>query len=94
MPKDNIERAIKRASEKDNDNFKEILLEGYGAHGIAVLIEAATDNNNNNRTVANIRSYFNKCDGNQAYLGSVEFLFDRNCYIEISTNGIDIEELN
>ena len=58
MPKDNIERAIKRASEKGNDDFKEILLEGYGAHGIAVLIEAATDNNN--RTVANIRSYFIK----------------------------------
>ena len=91
MPKDNIDRAIKRASEKGNDDFKEILLEGYGAHGIAVLIEAATDNNN--RTVANIRSYFNKCDGNLATSGSVEFLFDRNCYIEISNNGIDIEEL-
>ena len=73
MPKDNIERAIKRASEKSNDDFKEILLEGYGAHGIAVLIEAATDNNNNNnnRTVANIRSYFNKFDGNLATSGSV-----------------------
>jgi len=91
MPKDNIERAIKRASEKSNDDFKEILLEGYGAHGIAVLIEAATDNNN--RTVANIRSYFNKFDGNLATSGSVEFLFYHNCYIEVSGQGIDIEEL-
>ena len=91
MPKDNIERAIKRASEKSNDDFKEILLEGYGAHGIAVLIEAATDNNN--RTVANIRSYFNKFDGNLANSGSVEFLFYHNCYIEVSGEGIDIEEL-
>ena len=91
MPKDNIERAIKRASEKSNDDFKEILLEGYGAHGIAVLIEAATDNNN--RTVANIRSYFNKFDGNLATSGSVEFLFYHNCYIEVSGEGIDIEEL-
>jgi YebC/PmpR family DNA-binding regulatory protein len=91
MPKDNIERAIKRASEKSNDDFKEILLEGYGPHGIAVLIEAATDNNN--RTVANIRSYFNKFDGNLATSGSVEFLFYHNCYIEVSGQGIDIEEL-
>ena len=91
MPKDNIERAIKRASEKSNDDFKEILLEGYGAHGIAVLIEAATDNNN--RTVANIRSYFSKFDGNLATSGSVEFLFYHNCYIEVSGEGIDIEEL-
>ena len=91
MPKDNIERAINRASEKSNDDFKEILLEGYGPHGIAVLIEAATDNNN--RTVANIRSYFNKFDGNLATSGSVEFLFYHNCYIEVSGQGIDIEEL-
>ena len=59
MPKDNIERAIKKASEKSTENFKEVLLEGYAPHGVAILIEAATDNNN--RTVANIRSYFNKC---------------------------------
>ena len=91
MPKDNIERAINRASEKSNDDFKEILLEGYGPHGIAVLIEAATDNNN--RTVANVRSYFNKFDGNLATSGYVEFLFDHSCYIEVSGQGIDIEEL-
>ncbi len=90
-PKIILREQLKGLVKKGNDDFKEILLEGYGAHGIAVLIEAATDNNN--RTVANIRSYFNKCDGNLATSGSVEFLFDRNCYIEISNNGIDIEEL-
>ena len=73
MPKDNIERAIKKASEKSTENFKELLLEGYAPHGVAILIEAATDNNN--RTVANIRSYFNKFDGSLATSGSVDFLF-------------------
>ena len=91
MPKDNIERAIKKASEKSTDNFKEILLEGYAPHGIAILIEAATDNNN--RTVANIRSYFNKCDGSLATSGSVDFLFDHLCFFQIKDEGIDIEEL-
>ncbi|MDP2060186.1 MAG: YebC/PmpR family DNA-binding transcriptional regulator, partial [Flavobacteriaceae bacterium] len=61
MPKENIERAIKKASEKDSANYKEVLFEGYAPHGIAVLVETATDNNN--RTVANIRSYFNKYGG-------------------------------
>ena len=91
MPKDNIERAIKKASEKSTDNFKEILLEGYAPHGIAILVEAATDNNN--RTVANIRSYFNKCDGNLATSGSVEFLFNHLCFFQIKNAGIDTEEL-
>src|SRR5690554_406101 len=61
MPKDNIERAIKRASDKSLGDYKIVLYEGYAPHGIAILIETATDNNT--RTVANIRSYFNKCDG-------------------------------
>lgn len=61
MPKDNVERAIKKATDKDTANYKEALFEGYAAHGIAILIETASDNNN--RTVANIRSYFNKCNG-------------------------------
>ena len=91
MPKDNIERAIKKASEKSTDNFKEILLEGYAPHGIAILVEAATDNNN--RTVANIRSYFNKCEGNLATSGSVEFLFNHLCFFQIKNAGIDTEEL-
>jgi len=91
MPKENIERAIKKASEKSTDNFKEILLEGYAPHGIAILIEAATDNNN--RTVANIRSYFNKCEGTLATSGSVDFLFNHLCYFQIKNEGINTEEL-
>jgi YebC/PmpR family DNA-binding regulatory protein len=91
MPKDHIERAIKKASETSTENFKEILLEGYAPFGIAILIETATDNNN--RTVANIRSYFNKCDGNLATSGSVEFLFNRLCFFQIKDVGLDIEEL-
>ena len=91
MPKDNIERAIKKASETSTENFKEILLEGYAPFGIAILIETATDNNN--RTVANIRSYFNKCDGNLATSGSVEFLFNHLCFFQIKDVDLDIEEL-
>ncbi|MEM0931501.1 MAG: YebC/PmpR family DNA-binding transcriptional regulator [Bacteroidota bacterium] len=91
MPKDNIERAIKRASDKNLGDFKEVLFEGYGPHGIAVLIETATDNNI--RTVANIRSYFNKCNGNLGTSGSVEFMFDHTCNFRINGEGIDPEEL-
>ena len=91
MPKDNIERAIKKASEKSSENFKELLLEGYAPHGIAILVEATTDNNN--RTVANIRSYFNKCDGSLATSGSVDFLFDHLCFFQIKDQGIDIDVL-
>ncbi|MEO1486108.1 MAG: YebC/PmpR family DNA-binding transcriptional regulator [Bacteroidota bacterium] len=91
MPKDNIERAIKRASDKNLGDFKEILFEGYGPHGIAVLIETATDNNT--RTVANIRSYFNKCNGSLGTSGSVEFMFDHTCNFRINAEGVDPEEL-
>jgi len=91
MPKENIERAIKRASDKDSGNYKEVLLEGYAPHGIALLIETATDNNN--RTVANIRSYFNKCNGSLSTSGSVEFMFDHTCNFRIDPEGIDIEDL-
>lgn len=91
MPKDNIQRAIKRATDKDTANYKEVLFEGYGPHGIAVLIETATDNNN--RTVANIRSYFNKCGGNLGTQGSVEFMFDHICTFTIQPGEKDIEEL-
>ena len=91
MPKDNIDRAIKNASEKNTEDFKEILLEGYAPHGIAILVEAAT--NNNNRTVANIRSYFNKCDGSLATSGSVDFLFNHLCFFQIRDEGLDLEEL-
>ncbi len=91
MPKDNIERAIKRASDKSQGDYKEVLFEGYAPHGIAILIETATDNNT--RTVANIRSYFNKCDGNLGTTGSVEFMFDHTCNFRINGEGIDPEEL-
>ncbi len=91
MPKDNVERAIKKASDKDQGNYKEVLFEGYAPHGIAILVETATDNNN--RTVANIRSYFNKCDGNLGTSGSVEFMFDHTCNFRINGEGIDPEEM-
>lgn len=91
MPKENVERAIKRATDKDTANYKEVLFEGYGPHGIAVLIETATDNNN--RTVANIRSYFNKCNGTMGTQGSVEFMFDHTCNFTIKSDGLDVEEL-
>ena len=91
MPKDNIERAIKRASDKSQGDFKEVLFEGYGPHGIAILIETATDNNT--RTVANIRSYFNKCNGSLGTSGSVEFMFDHTCNFRVPSEGVDPEEL-
>ena len=91
MPKDNIERAIKRASDKSVGDFKEILFEGYGPSGVAILVETATDNNT--RTVANIRSYFNKYNGSLGTSGSVIFLFDHTCNFKINKTNIDIENL-
>ncbi len=91
MPKDNVERAIKRASDKNQGDYKEVLFEGYAQHGIAVLIETATDNNT--RTVANVRSYFNKCDGSLGTSGSVVFMFDHTCNFRIQGDGRDLEEL-
>ncbi|MDQ7917674.1 YebC/PmpR family DNA-binding transcriptional regulator [Mesonia sp. MT50] len=91
MPKDNIERAIKRASDKSLGDYKEVLFEGYAPHGIAILVETATDNNT--RTVANIRSYFNKCDGHLGTSGSVEFMFDHTCNFKIPAEDLDAEEL-
>jgi len=91
MPKDNVERAIKKASDKATENYKEILFEGYGPHGIAILVETAT--NNNNRTVANIRSYFNKANGTLGTTGSVEFIFDHTCNFRIPSEGLDPEEI-
>lgn len=91
MPKENIERAIKRATDKSLGDYKTVLFEGYAPHGIAVLIETATDNNN--RTVANIRSYFNKCGGNLGTSGSVEFMFDHTCNFRIPAENVNVEEL-
>ena len=91
MPKDNIDRAIKRASDKSLGNYKEILFEGYAPYGVAILVETATDNNT--RTVANIRSYFNKCNGSLSTSGSVIFMFDHTCNFKIEKQNIDIENL-
>ena len=92
MPKENIERAIKKATESKQGDFKEIIYEGFGPFGIAYLVEAATDNNT--RTVANVRSYFNKCGGSLGTSGSVSFMFDRKCTFRIKEkDGIDLEEL-
>lgn len=85
MPKDNIDRAIKKAADKGNtDNFKEIVYEGYGPHGIAIVVEAATDNNT--RTVANVRSYFKKHGGSLGTSGSNEFLFERKSMFKIGND--------
>ncbi len=92
MPKDNVERAIKKALEKDQGDFKEIVYEGYGPYGIAFLVEAATDNNT--RTVANVRSYFTKCGGSLGTSGSVSFMFDHKCVFRIKDKeGLDTDEL-
>ncbi len=90
MPKDNVMRAIKRASDKDTTDFKEVMFEGYAPHGVAILVEAATDNNQ--RSVANVRSYFNKCEGSLATQGSVSFMFDHKCQFKINGEGLDLEE--
>ncbi len=92
MPKDNVERAIKKASDKDTANYKEILFEGYAPHGVAVLVETASDNNN--RTVANVRAAFNKCDGTFGTSGSVVFMFDHTCNFRVDAEGLkmDLEE--
>jgi len=91
MPKDNVERAIKRASDKSLGDFKEVIFEGYAPHGIAILVETATDNNT--RTVANVRSYFNKCDGSLGTSGSVVFMFDHTSNFCIKAEGQDVEEI-
>lgn len=92
MPKENVERAIKKATDKAQGDFKEVTYEGYGPHGIAYLVETATDNNT--RTVANVRSYFTKCGGTLGTSGSVSFMFDHKCVFRIKeTTPIDVDEL-
>ena len=92
MPKDTVERAIKKATDKDAGDYKEITYEGYGPYGIAIFVEAATDNNT--RTVANVRSYFNKHDGSLGTQGSLTFLFDHKCVFKIAEKeGISLEDL-
>ncbi|MFC3811504.1 YebC/PmpR family DNA-binding transcriptional regulator [Lacihabitans lacunae] len=92
MPKVNVENAIKKASSKDQEDYKEMVLEGYGMHGVAVLVECTTDNNN--RTVANVRSYFTKCNGSLGTNGMLDFIFERKCIFKIAnTEDINLEEL-
>src|SRR5690554_3203229 len=92
MPKDNVERAIKRAISKDTTDYKELVYEGYAPHGIAIVIETATDNPT--RTVANVRSYFNKYGGSLGTTGMCDFLFERKCnFTLVAKEGVDIEEL-
>lgn len=92
MPKDTIERAIKKATDKDATDYKEIVYEGYGPFGIAILVEAATDNNT--RTVANVRSYFNKFNGSLGTSGSLSFLFEHKCVFHIKPKeGVSVEDL-
>ncbi|PRY99905.1 YebC/PmpR family DNA-binding transcriptional regulator [Marinilabilia salmonicolor] len=92
MPKDNVERAIKKASGKDQADYKEVVYEGYAPHGIAVLVETATDNPT--RTVANVRSYFNKAGGSLGTSGSVDYMFEHKCGFKVKMKeGVDLEEL-
>lgn len=93
MPKENIERAIKKASGADAASYTEMTLEGYAPYGIAIFVDCTTDNNN--RTVANVRSYFNKCEGSLGTNGSLEFIFDRKGVFTIDSSQVkmDLEEL-
>jgi len=92
MPKENVERAIKRATSKDQEDYKDVVYEGYGPYGIAVLVETATDNPT--RTVANVRSYFNKYGGSLGTSGSVGFMFEHKCIFKVKLkDGVDLEEL-
>ena len=94
MPKTNIEAAIKRATDKDTSNYEEVTFEGYGPHGVAVFVEATTDNNN--RTVASIRHAFSKYGGSLGVNGSVDYMFERKGQFIVKNEdleGKDVEEL-
>ena len=91
MPKDRVDAAIKKASDKDSSNYEEILYEGKGPFGLSLMIETATDNIN--RTVANIRAIFNRNNGELGTSGSQEFNFDRKCIFKINLEDRDLEEL-
>ena len=91
MPKENVERAIKKATSKEQEDYKEMVYEGYGPHGIAILVETATDNPT--RTVANVRSYFMRGGGALGTTGSLDFIFERKCVFKIAKATFDAEEL-
>lgn len=91
MPKDRIEAAIKRATSREEKDYEEIVYEGYGPYGVAILCETATENNN--RTVANIRSYFNKFGGSLGKTGSLDFIFTQKGVFKMKAEGQDTDEL-
>lgn len=91
MPKDNVERAIKKASSKDQEDYKEIVYEGYGPHGIAIVVECATDNPT--RTVANVRRIFTRAGGSLGTSGSLAFLFEHKCIFKISKKNVADPEM-
>lgn len=91
MPKDRVEAAIKRATDKDEKDYEEVIYEGYGPHGVAIVVETAT--NNPTRTVANVRHLFNKYGGSLGTSGSLSFLFERKGIFRINGEGLDMEEL-
>src|SRR3546814_20923651 len=91
MTKDRIEAAIKRASSKYEKSYEEVIYEGYGPHGVAIIIETATDNIN--RTVANIRSYFSKHNGSLGITGMLNYIFERKGVFRVHPEGLDVEEL-
>ncbi len=91
MPKDRIDAAIKRSSSKDEKDFQEVVYEGYGPYGVAVLVECATDNPV--RTVANVRMYFSRAGGALGKTGSLDFIFDRKGVFKISAEGTNLEDL-
>lgn len=91
MPKDKIESAIKRAASKDTADYQELVYEGYGPHGVAIVMETATDNPT--RTVANIRSYLTRAGGSLGTSGSLDFMFERKGMFRFSTEGLDMDEL-
>ena len=91
MPKTNVDNAIKKASSKDAENYAEVVYEGYGSHGIAIMVETTTDNPT--RTVANVRSHFNKCGGIMGTSGSVDFMFVRKGVFRVKNAGLNLEDL-
>ena len=91
MPKANVESAIKKASDKDSGTYDEVVYEGYGPYGVAILIETATDNTT--RTVANMRTIFNKGGGTIGNSGSLDFVFERKANFTIKNNGENLEDL-
>jgi len=91
MPKDRVDAAIKRAMGKDKTDYHEVLYEGYAPHGVALLVETATDNPT--RTVANVRMHFNKANGSLGTAGSVAFMFNRMGEFKVKNNNLNVEDL-